>query len=166
MIFSNFFFHSPLDFFHFFASFIQLLSFFHSTIFFFFSSKIVYLFFFHSFFFSRQLFFAFFHIRDQYVKKPLPPPQVTSEVKLPPSLPFDSNSSYRGDFTTKPLPPIESPPEVKLPPSLPFDGNSHYRSDYTKKNMAVCQVTLMPPYPTPAYPVNHVFWDNNVKKWY
>ncbi|KAL8427611.1 hypothetical protein Efla_005786 [Eimeria flavescens] len=54
-------------------------------------------------------------------------------VKLPPSLPFEGESSYRTEYCPKPLPPPVKQAEVKLPPSLPFQETTAYRSDYGPK---------------------------------
>lgn len=75
-------------------------------------------------------------------------------VKLPPSLPFEGESSYRTEYGPKPLPPRVKPAEVKLPPSLPFEETTAYRSDYGPKPLPPpvkpAEVKLQPSLPFEA----------------
>ena len=54
-------------------------------------------------------------------------------VTLPPSLPFEGESSYRTEYGPKPLPPPPKASTVTVPASLPFEATTAYRTDYGPK---------------------------------
>lgn len=54
-------------------------------------------------------------------------------VTLPPSLPFEGESSYRTEYGPKPLPPPPKTSSVTMPASLPFEATTAYRTDYGPK---------------------------------
>ncbi|EUR72335.1 hypothetical protein PFBG_02429 [Plasmodium falciparum 7G8] len=104
--------------------------------------------------------------RSEFGPKPLPelPPKIYMQPPKP--LPFEGESNYRSEFGPKPLPELPPRHETKLVKQLPFEGESSYRTEYIRKVLPVCPVELLPKYPTPTYPSQHVFWDRETKKWY
>ncbi|SCO60776.1 subpellicular microtubule protein 1, putative [Plasmodium berghei] len=96
--------------------------------------------------------------RSEFGPKPLPelPPRV--ETKLVKSLP--------SEFGPKPLPEIQPRVENKPHKTLPFEGESNYRTEYVRKVIPICPVNLLPKYPAPTYPAEHIFWDDVKKAWY
>ncbi|SCM20942.1 subpellicular microtubule protein 1, putative [Plasmodium berghei] len=104
--------------------------------------------------------------RSEFGPKPLPelPPRV--ETKLVKSLPFEGESYYRSEFGPKPLPEIQPRVENKPHKTLPFEGESNYRTEYVRKVIPICPVNLLPKYPAPTYPAEHIFWDDVKKAWY
>ncbi|GAB65671.1 hypothetical protein PCYB_071730 [Plasmodium cynomolgi strain B] len=85
------------------------------------------------------------------------------------SFPHALNRSHQNRFLSKGRATIEASLDLNSFRNYRLDRKpreSSYRSEYVRKAIPICPVNLLPKYPAPTYPSEHVFWDSTCKRWY